>query len=534
MVLGGLFKSLYENQVLVVAALLKQLKVKATLHTINETLHAHPNYPSFLSISDSLQKWKVENLAIQTNVEILDEIPTPFITTFKNGIFITVKKLTDDRLIIINQHGKEETISKAVFLENWTQTILVAESNEYSGEQGYQQKLNHSILQASFYAFIPLSLLIAILLPFAYGSVALIPTLYTLAKLIGLGVSVLLLWYDIDKGNPLLKQICSGIQKANCSAVLNTKAATIAGLITWSEVGFVYFAGSLLLVAFAGINAVIPLLSLFSLLALPYIIFSVYYQWKVAKQWCVLCLMVQVVLLVEGLLVAANGFIAIPAIKTSVSSTYFLAILAITIPITLWFLLKPILKRLQSAKYEKRSYLQLKFNDEVFWSLLKKQSSVLEYPSEGLGITIGNPNAKHTIIKVCNPYCGPCATAHPELEKMVEHNSNVNARIIFTVTSNEEDFRARPVRHLLAIAAKGEAELTKHALDDWYLAKKKDYDLFAAKYSMNGELMEQTEKITKMMQWCDKANIQYTPTIFLDGYEIPKTYQIKDVNYFLT
>ena len=30
-----------------------------------------------------------------------------------------------------------------------------------------------------------------------------------------------------------------------------------------------------------------------NILALPYTIFSVYYQWRVAKQWCVLCLVVQ-------------------------------------------------------------------------------------------------------------------------------------------------------------------------------------------------------------------------------------------------
>ena len=84
MLSGVLFKSLYENQVLAVAALLKQLKVKVNLHTINDTLQAHPDYPSFLSISDSLQKWKVESIAIQTVADKLHEIPIPFITTYKN------------------------------------------------------------------------------------------------------------------------------------------------------------------------------------------------------------------------------------------------------------------------------------------------------------------------------------------------------------------------------------------------------------------------------------------------------------------
>ncbi|TAH07430.1 MAG: hypothetical protein EAZ13_06030 [Sphingobacteriia bacterium] len=534
MILSNLFKSLYENQVLIVAALLKQLKVKVTLSTIDDTLHAHPDYPSFLSIADSLNKWKVENVAIQTTVEKLQEIPTPFITSFKQGVFIVVKQLVGEEIVIINQHGKEETIKKDDFLRLWSATILVAEANESSGEPNYQQKLNSSLAQTAFYSLIPIVFIAAIVIPYMTGAISLIPTAYLLAKLVGLGASILLLWYDIDKGNPLLKQICSGIQKANCSAVLNTKAASLGGLITWSEVGFVYFAGSLLFSAFVGINAVLPLLSLFSLLASPYIIFSVYYQWKVAKQWCVLCLMVQGVLFTEGVLVVTNGSLSVSATETALRDNWYFAVLVIAIPMVIWFLLKPILKRLQATKYEKRSYLQLKYNDEVFWSLLQKQPSVKEHPTEGLGITIGNPNAKHTIIKVCNPYCGPCATAHPKLEKIIEQNPDIKAQIIFTATNSENDRAAKPVKHLLAIAEMGDEHATHNALDDWYLAEKKDYASFAAKYPMNGELKKQNEKIDKMRACCDMVEIQYTPTIFIDGHELPKNYQIKDVNHFLS
>ena len=176
----------------------------------------------------------------------------------------------------------------------------------------------------------------------------------------------------------------------------------------------------------------------------------------------------------------------------------------------------------------------LKFNDQVFWSLLNTQPSIIDHSTSELGITIGNPNAKHTIIKVCNPYCGPCSTAHPEIEKIIEHNSDVKARIIFTATNQENDRGTKPVKHLLAISEKGDENLTKTALDDWYLAKEKNYDVFANKYPMNGELDKQTDKINRMKDWCEKVKIEYTPTIFIDGFLLPKGYQIKDINYFLS
>ncbi|OYY07284.1 MAG: hypothetical protein B7Y66_12880, partial [Sphingobacteriia bacterium 35-36-14] len=296
----------------------------------------------------------------------------------------------------------------------------------------------------------------------------------------------------------------------------------------------VYFAGSLLFSALAGINKVLPVLSIISLLALPYIIFSIYYQWKVAKQWCVLCLMVQAVLLAEGILVIANTSLTFSETRTAFANNFIFALYALLIPSISWFLLKPLLKRLQIAKYEKRSYSMLKFNDQVFWSLLKNQSSIVDHSASELGITIGNPNAKHTIIKVCNPYCGPCATAHPELEKIIELNPDVKAQIIFTATNQENDRGAKPVKHLLAIAEKGNEHNTHKALDDWYLAKEKNYDVFANKYPINGEIDKQTDKINQMKDWCEKVKIEYTPTIFIDGFLLPKGYQIKDINYFLS
>jgi len=526
------FNSIYENQTLVLNGFLKSIKV--SLNTIDQTLNEHPDYPSFLSITDSLKKWNVDCLALQANANNLLSIPTPFITILKDAQFIVVREILDDEIKIINQYGKKELVRMNQFIEKWSETIIIAESNELSGEIDYIKKQRAAILNKFIIALIPIGILVSVLVPFINGSVGLVPSLFVVTTLIGLTASVLLLWYDIDKGNPFLKQICSGIQKASCSAVLNTKAASIGGIVTWSEVGFFYFSSSLLFTAFVGINTVLPVLNVFSLLALPYVIFSIYYQWRVAKQWCVICLWVQAVLLIEGILTINNNLVSYSAIEQVIIANWSVVLIVLIIPIISWYLLKPMLKRNQAAKYEKWSYLKLKYNAQVFNFLLQKQPSIIAYPTQGLGITIGNPNATKTIVKVCNPYCGPCATAHPELEKIIKDNPSIKAQIIFTTTNNEKDRGLKPVKHLLAIAAKGDDLLIEHALDDWYLAKEKNYDKFAIKYPINGELQIQAENIDLMKTWCDKVKIEYTPTIFIDGYKLPRNYQLKDVNYFLS
>ena len=86
----------------------------------------------------------------------------------------------------------------------------------------------------------------------------------------------------------------------------------------------------------------------------------------------------------------------------------------------------------------------------------------------------------------------------------------------------------------MAIAAKNNTEeMLKQSLDDWYLPDKKDYDLFAAKYPMNGELLQQGTKIEAMGKWCNEMKIKATPTIFINGYQLPDAYSIEDLQYFL-
>lgn len=300
-----------------------------------------------------------------------------------------------------------------------------------------------------------------------------------------------------------------------------------------SEIGFFYFTGSLLSLLFAEDTAInsIGLLSWLNLLALPYTFFSVYYQWRVAKQWCVLCLAVQAILVLGIINVIANSFLfPLPQF------TFLLIVhclLLFLLPVLIWYAIKPYILQLQQAKTTRREYLRIKFNTEIFETLLKKQKPIT-VSADGLGIDLGNPSARNTLIKVCNPYCGPCAKAHPKIDELLEQNENVKVKIIFTTPNNEDSPAIKPVRHLLAVAEQCNNEkIIKQSLDDWYLAEAKDYELFAAKYPMNGELLKQGNKIEAMDNWCEAMKISFTPTIYINGYQLPDAYSIEDLKYFL-
>ncbi|MBN8837606.1 MAG: thioredoxin domain-containing protein [Sphingobacteriia bacterium] len=526
-----------------VACFLKQLDVKHTVFGVNEALHNHPDYPSLLSISDVLKKnYKMEVAALSVTNEKLVDIPLPFITLLKETgkPFITVTAIQNGVVHYADIKGNKVTKSTNAFLKLWNNTALIAEKTQRSAEDNFtKNRWKERVDKFKTPALLLIGLL-AVVGVLIKNTRLPVNVLWWLAitgilMLTGLLISCLLVWYEIDKHNPVLKNICTGFAKTNCDAVLSSKASKVLGKLSWSEMGFFYFGGSLLyflITAYTDVQFSYPLLFWLNISALPYTVFSVYYQWRVAKQWCVLCLTVQVVLIISF---GTNQFIA----GNYFPITFFSwqpasqVVLAFVLPVIGWYLLKPVLIRLQEAKSKSRQLMRLKYDTRIFEALLHKQKQIT-ISATGLGITIGNPNATHILIKVCNPYCGPCANAHPDIEKIIQDNTNIKAQIIFTATANEDDKRSKPVKHLMAIAAKENAAVIAKALDDWYLADKKDYDVFAAKYPMNGELKQQDEKLKAMEVWCKQTDIAFTPTFFINGYQLPDMYNIRDLAYFLS
>ncbi len=518
--------------------LLKRLQVPVTNTTAIEHVESHPDFPSLYSISDSLKTWNVDNPAYHIEAQNLVELPTPFIahTRRAGGSFVLVNSINGS-IDFINEKGKTEKATRESFLKDWTNTVLLAEKNDHSGEKEYQQHKKKEIISALRIPFIvagALSLVILYIVLYSNAVTGAAASLLLVIKLAGCIVTGLLLWFEVDKANPVLQQICSGGKNTNCTAVLSSKSSKLFDWLSWSEVGFFYFTGSflsLLLTAYYQLPT-LALLSWLNLIALPYTIFSVYYQWRIAKQWCPLCLTVQALLIIEfaityfGYWTASTNQLIIPSSDLLIIFTSFL------LPILFWTATKKTYLTAQTGKQYKKELSKLKYNKEIFTALLQKQKTITVSP-DGLGISLGNPDAKHTLIKVCNPYCGPCAKAHEVIDELLEGNEDLKVQIIFTATNDEKDIKALPVKHLMAIYEKGDAALIQTALDDWYGADKKDYEAFSRKYPLDDELNSQGGKLEAMDSWCKAIGISFTPTIFIDCYQMPEVYKIEDVKHLV-
>ncbi|MFT4094204.1 MAG: vitamin K epoxide reductase family protein, partial [Niabella sp.] len=295
--------------------LVKEMGIPITESTITKEVEAHPNFPSLLSICEVLPHFKIPAWGTKITAEMLTTMsPFPLIAHIKGktaGIpyFAVVKKATIEEVFFFDPE-KHKWVSEPIadFEKRFTGNILIAEAEENTtpGEKDFKEKhakeKQQQWLKTAAVLLVPALIVLTGLIAFIQqGAAALLPVLFATFTLLGCVATLLLLYYEHDQYNPALRQICSAGAKVNCGAVLNSKAANILG-ISWSLVGFGYFAGGLLLLLFTGITntQTLGLLSWLNILALPYIFFSLYYQWKIVKQWCVLCLTVLAALVLQA------------------------------------------------------------------------------------------------------------------------------------------------------------------------------------------------------------------------------------------
>jgi uncharacterized membrane protein len=210
-------------------------------------------------------------------------------------------------------------------------------------------------------------------------------------KTIGIIISIFLLVQSIDSNNPLIQVLCNAAGgRAGCNGVLSSKAANAFWGFTWSDIGFFYFTGTWLTLLFGGNSILVwEILSVLNFISLPYTIYSVYYQAKVIKKWCVLCCSIQVLIWLE--------FFTIIYTKHSVSPhsaiilhSYITIIICMCLPAICWLLVKPFFLEMQEIGPIKKQLQAFKYNTTYFTQILTSQPKYVQPDPEW---SIGKPLA---------------------------------------------------------------------------------------------------------------------------------------------
>lgn len=525
----------------IAANYIELLQGKVTVGTIKKDIEENPYYPSLLALSDTFGRYNITNEAFKVPSKDFDQLAsdTPFVAFTKipsiGTDFVLITEISEQTVSYFHKNKKVETVSKEDFLQGYKEIIWKAQLNEQSGDADYERKYkvekNEQNKKTAWIFTAIVGFLLIVGANISYENTFSIVSI-TFLKIIGVITSCLLLAYEVDKNNPFVKNICSIGGQSNCDAVLSSKAAKI-GSISWGEIGFFYFVTTTLGLLMPNLSYEVKAtcLAIANIFAVPYIFFSIYYQWRIIKQWCPLCLTIQFVLASELIWSIFNVW-QYPFLNILQAPILLAILFCVFIPVISWYALKSIITKAKDHDLYLSAYKRLQYNPDIFNSLLHQQAQAPD-GWQDLGIDVGNPNAKNTIIKICNPYCGPCEKSHVELEHILKQNNDIKLKVIYITRNNEFDKGRFVVKHLLAIAGEGNTNKTQSALDDWYLNVEKDYDLFATKYPMNGQLKEQETKIEAMSQWCDITDVTHTPTIFVNGFKLPENYKTEELKYIL-
>ena len=405
--------------------LLISLNVQHSISFLEDCLLSHPEYPSILSVSDTLKKYEVDCLVLRIDSSKLEDLPKPAIVQISiTGInlFHVLLEFSNEKAVYLNDKNGLVENTRDDFLAMWTGIYLMPKTSELSAEPNIDKVLaKRKIRTLSITAtaiFLTLWFLIELLkLATVYtAEIIFFAVFYAIVKLLGLATATMLLWYEVDRYNPVLRSICSGHKKVDCDSVLSSRYANIInGQLSLSSLAFAYFFGSFCYLLFNHFSIeFFSIMAFLSFATLPCIMASFFYQFAIIKQWCKFCIAIQVILVAE-IITALGGSFHLQHFRLDMLP---MLISLLIIPVIVWKWLKPLLENEKEAKLVERELNRIKGNPNVFQGLLAKTRKI-RTKANNLGIIIKNEKAKFNVLKVCNPYCGPCSKAHLALEELV-------------------------------------------------------------------------------------------------------------------
>jgi protein-disulfide isomerase len=182
-------------------------------------------------------------------------------------------------------------------------------------------------------------------------------------------------------------------------------------------------------------------------------------------------------------------------------------------------------KQVEQLKQEINS---IKANEDVFKVLLKKQA-YYEVNKSDSQILFGNPNAALQISILTNPFCNPCAGMHKRIEKFLKDTNNaICVQYIFSSFDKSLDFANK---YLIAACMEKDQNDFRQIIGDWFEKGKPLREDFYKNLSLDVNNPTVESEFQKHEAWREKTKLRATPTILVNGYQLPENYKIEDLRY---
>ncbi|MCV9930346.1 thioredoxin domain-containing protein [Flavobacterium sp. LS1R49] len=486
-------------------------------------IQSHPNYPTLLSIVDTLSFFNITNGAIHVDfldieclsgrfVALLNEdqkLPEPYFLE-RNG---------DDYFYL--KEKKAIKISKLELERIWNGIVLLVEKSETDTEVNQIKKSSFWVLPflCSVLFFLYLSQLRInweTKLFFAFPVIGIIFSIGALKDLFG-------------TKSELLNSFCNMKPTTSCSTVVASNKWKIFEIINFSDLSMIFFTSQFLLLFLSLLLGdtitYFAIQKILLLAAIPILLLSLYYQKVVEKKWCPICLAITTVILLEIIYLFLLGSVTFIFYTTSLIIFALVTLLVITA----WSSLKKNLYNQKELKEYQLKSIRFERNYEIFKNSLfsKEKNDVIESP-----IILGNKYSKTIITIISNPFCGHCEGVHEIIDAILEkYHEEVQVQIILKTNLDKENEDAKKMfRSLINIYMQdGESRFTK-ALNKWFESKNLEewLSLFSGSATSEFDTIFRSQN-----RWCEDNDFSFTPVIFINGYEYPQSYDRKNLTFFV-
>ena len=509
----------------IIEIFLEQLEVKYTHTYVTKLYNEHPHKYNMYGLFDILQSYNINAVGINVEDKDYAKLSFPCILHINNG-FVVASKLSNKN-IDYYWNGRFFSLSLEKFNSMWTGNAIVIDGDSEATEPNYIAHLHKErvgILKKALFA-ITFFVLLFLGISKNYHYYDLCTFLFVTLDILGILPCVLLMEKQIRSESRFGDKVCSLFHQKDCNSILSSEKATIFG-VSWSEIGLSFFVANIITLTFVPFS--VNELSVIAMLAVSYTIWSVYYQWRVIKQWCVLCLFVQVVIILmacSGLFVVLNnGLIFNCLYAMSFGSLWFVLVVVLNLFITYKETIKNYTESIQR-------YKALKSNPKVFQVLLTSGKKT-ETTFKDSTITFGNKNAQMRITVLTNPHCNPCAKTHIKIDNLIEKNKDkICIQYIFS-SFNEELKESN--RFLIAVWQELGEQQALEIFSQWYREGKYHAREFMDRWNgIDIHSISVENEIRRHEEWRKRTGYNATPTILVNEHELPEEYDIEDISMIL-
>ena len=499
---------------------LDALDINYTRQFTRELYQEHPHKHNMYGLKKMLDVYGVKTVGVYVDSKNLSELNFPCILHTHGDFVIGLD--CDANSIKFLQHGKETILAHDIFLQTWTGNALVVKETTNAVEPDYKEHKRDELISKVKICSIPVILVLMAVtgMVINYDNIRTSEIVRMLLSSSGIIVCSMLMEKQLFGESRYGDRVCSLFHHADCNSVLDGPVAKVFD-ISWSEIGLGYFIANILLLALMPASSCF--VAAINWMAMFYGVWSIYYQWRVAKSWCVLCVMVQIIIWTMGI-VAVVSFLTEPCSFFSMNNLLSCMVFAICIMVVHQYAAAHVIEN--ERMHAVQQYRALKANGDVAKALFEK-SEYYETALSDSSIVFGNPDAKMCVTILSNPHCNPCARMHKQVERLLDTNKDE-----FCVQYIFSSFNKRledSSRYLISCYVNNSVDETLRKFDLWYNKDKFDHE----RIINNSEEYIHTDAVETEMEkhriWREKTSLTATPTVLVNGYILPQEYELEDL-----